>query len=216
MVNFCSFLCSSSCSQKRYLLSEELLFSSQCGCASLSPQLPLRVFLLLSFCVQENTSFFLSWGSVCATGTGDRQMKSAGVKQHIMVVSKFKKGVRTTKEEKYILVYYYKGTTFDSKRVWDRSFWKHGEYPAKVLICLCPALAFFQRHLPWLLLKMGCWARLDLVWPRVTAENRFFLRNSNSLYKMEYLCTQCKVWWCTSVNNVGGCSGDPSSAWQDS
>lgn len=42
-------------------------------------------------------------------------MKSAGIKQHIMVVSKFKKGVRTTKEEKYILVYYYKGTTFDSK-----------------------------------------------------------------------------------------------------
>lgn len=83
-------------------------------------------------------------------------MKSAGVKQHIVVVSKFKKGVRTTKEEKYIFVYYYKGTTFDSKRVWDRSFWKHGEYPAKVLICLCPALAFFQRHVPWLLLKMGC------------------------------------------------------------
>lgn len=44
-------------------------------------------------------------------------MKSAVVKQYIMVVSKFKEGVRTTKEEKYILVYFYKGTTFDSKRV---------------------------------------------------------------------------------------------------
>lgn len=33
------------------------------------------------------------------------------------MVSKFKKGVKTIKEEKYILVYFYKGTTFDSKRV---------------------------------------------------------------------------------------------------